>query len=240
VDDKGMTRSATILALVLTGSIGCSGLELGDEAGESETTSDASTGSGESTAGTDTTDTPDTADTTTSVEDTCLAACELQDQCAPDPFYGVADCVSDCTHEFEAAPLAEGCPAALSEFYTCVGGLTCAELDQIFETENNPCYDEVLAYDELCSEVVSCDLGGGGDDQGSYCSYQYDCYGGGLHRVECNAEAGCTCLLEGVEVGSCDQLYPALCEPLSGSNPNELNMQIVDRMQDCCGWVLEL
>ena len=168
-----------------------------------------------------------------------MAFCELQDQCEPDPFYSVADCLSDCAHEFEAAPGAEGCPVALSEFYTCVGGLTCAEFEQIFEVENNPCYDEVIAYDELCSEVVSCDIAGGGDEQGSSCSYQYDCYGGGLHEVECDAESGCTCLLEGVEVGSCDPLYPALCEPLDFSDPNVTNMQILDRMHDCCGWVLD-
>ena len=95
-----------------------------------------------------------------------------------------------------------------------------------------------MAFDELCYEALTCELIGGGDELGSYCTYQFDCYGSGKHRVEC-IDGGCVCLLDGVEVGSCDSLYPALCEPFDPTDPNQANATIVARLNECCGWMLE-
>jgi hypothetical protein len=182
----------------------------------------------------------DGTETETNPDATCQEFCTVQNQCDPDRWYTFEDCLDTCADEFEAAAATDECLPVLDEFYTCVAELTCEQFDVLFDDPENPCWDEVLAFDEICADALSCELSGGGDEQGSYCTYQYECYASGLHRVECYEDTGCTCLLKGVEVGSCDALYPSLCEPLMPENPNEANTQILDRMNECCGWALEI
>jgi hypothetical protein len=260
----GMNRARQFLGVgvVVVSVLGCSSSppletetsgETGSNTDASETghdttghreTGDTTTGhrdTGDTTTGhSETGQSETTGDTTGEGDDPCPALCQVQDECAPDPFFTYADCLAVCAMELEVAAGAPACPPALTELYTCVGGLTCEQFDVLWDDPEGPCFDGAVAFDEHCAEALTCELGGGGDEQGSYCSYQFDCYGSGLHRVECSAGTGCTCLVEGVEVGSCDELYPALCEPIDPVDPNQANMQILGYMNECCGWTLEI
>jgi hypothetical protein len=232
----GMIRIRHILGVSAVVVLGCTAPTLETDAGDESETDESETVETE----TDETDESETETETSSGDDPCPTLCMVQDECAPDPYYSYADCLDTCADEFEVAIGTPACLPALTEFYACVGGLTCEQFDVLFDDESGPCFPAAVEFEEQCGEALSCELSGGGDEQGSYCSYQFDCYGSGLHRVECSAETGCTCLLEGVEVGSCDALYPALCEPLDPVDPNQTNMQILGHMNECCGWALEI
>jgi hypothetical protein len=227
-----MVRVPHILGVgvVVASMLGCSGPPQADAGAETESgdaaQSEAELGDGTGETG--------------EIQDECLAFCQVETQCYPDPYFSYEDCLETCADEFAAADAAEGCPQALSDFYACVGDLSCAQRDVLWDDENGPCYENAVAFDELCSEALNCELFGGGAELGSYCTYQFDCYGSGKHRVECTAETGCTCSIDQVEVGSCDSLYPALCEPFDGTNPDQANSTIIERMNDCCGWALEI
>jgi hypothetical protein len=180
------------MGVVIVGVLGCSGPPPEtDEGGESETAND------ESETANDESETANDESGTDGEADLCPTFCQVQDECDPDPYYTYADCLDTCATEFEVAEGTNECLPALTEFYACVAELSCEQFDVLFDDPAGPCYAAAVAFDESCSEVLSCELGGGGDEQGSYCTYQFDCYGSGLHRVECFAETGCTCLVDG-------------------------------------------
>jgi len=231
-----MIRVPQILGVgvVVVSMLGCSGPPLVDAGAETESESE----SGD--AAPSEAELSDESGESGEIEDECVTFCQVVDQCDPDPYYSHEQCLEDCADEFAAADAAEGCPQALSDFYACIGDLTCAQFDVLFDDENGPCYEHAVVFDELCSEALNCELIGGYDELGSWCTYEFDCYGSGKHRVECTAETGCTCSIDEVEVGSCDTLYPALCEPFDPTDPNHANGTIIERMNDCCDWALEI
>ncbi|HLT36110.1 MAG TPA: hypothetical protein VK034_07485 [Enhygromyxa sp.] len=166
--------------------------------------------------------------------DPCEAFCEIYLECWPDPGYPMAECLVDCAEELEISSNYEGCAESLGELFLCFGGLTCEQFEMPGD-RSYPCAEQEAAVDVACADA-ECGVGGGGDEQGTYCSYQYSCYTSGLHRVECTQEGSCTCLIDDVEVGSCDQLYPALCEPFAFEEGETV---IIERLNQCCGWELE-
>ncbi|MFV8753022.1 hypothetical protein ACNOYE_20945 [Nannocystaceae bacterium ST9] len=214
-----------------------------DASDESETSGESEQGSDGETTDVDTSsddasevgDSTDGDTTTGEPEDPCVGYCQLEQQC--DPEFDYAACLGWCGDEVAAAE-GTACEPALSEFHACLSGLSCGEFNAIFDDPEGPCFDAVVAFDDLCGELLTCELSGGGDIEGSFCSYQYECHASALHRVECDAE-GCVCLIDGVEVGSCDQLYPEICEELD-PDPDTAVMVTVERMNECCGWQLEV
>jgi hypothetical protein len=223
---------------VVVSVLGCSGPPLADSGGGAESESDTQS---ELETETGTEAEAELGDETGGPEEEgpCVAYCRAEELCDPDPHYDYERCLEVCAKELVAAETVDGCPLALDSFYECIGELSCEQFGELWDDEDGPCYQKALVFDELCYEALTCELIGGADDPGSFCLYQYDCYGSGKHRVDCTAETGCICSIDDVEVGSCPSLYPALCEPADWQDPTQANAAIIERLEDCCGWELE-
>lgn len=166
----------------------------------------------------------------------CQSWCAVEQDCDPRPGWSYEECASYCEDEIAASEMIIGCVPAAETFYGCMGSLSCEEYEQWLMSMSPPfpCSDEQIAWEQIC-EGLECGLFSGIAEDASFCEYHYECFDSGEHVVDCDP-SGCTCSIDAEIVGECDELYPALCEPLV----EDVNETIVDRMNGCCGWALEI
>lgn len=213
-DDGGYFVTATE-----TGSGTASSSTAATTEGSGDTT--VGTGSGSETEGTASSSGGSEESSTTdsgspSLEEACQAYCDVLTLCFPDE-PPPPDCVGFCVEEGTEVPSA-GCGEAIVDFYSCLGDLSCEQI----QGERPVCVEEELALDEICSEG-ECFVGVGGGE--TECAYTESCPDVDL-EMSCNTET-CTCLENGVEVGSCDAM--GVCAEGFG--------MLAEYATTCCGFV---
>lgn len=202
-----------------TGSGTGNGSTGGDATEDPGTTSATSSGpetgdSGSSSGGSEESSTTDPG--SPGLEEACQAYCDVLTMCFPDE-PPPPDCVGLCVEEGSEVGTAE-CGEAIVDFYSCLGGLSCEQL----QGERPVCVEEELALDEVCSDG-ECFVGVGGGE--TECAYTESCPDVDL-EMSCDTET-CTCLENGVEVGSCDAM--GVCAEGFG--------MLAEYATTCCGFV---
>jgi len=189
------------------------GTESGSETQGSETTANETSSTD---TGTDTTDTGTTGDPLT--EELCTQACAVVIDCMGD----IPNCVEECIAQHEA--LDAECLGFEQALTSCIAGLTCDELNQFFESspEPYPCQAEEAQVCDSPACSVSVGMGQNPED----CSIEYMCPDQPTYAVDCNVD-GCTCLVDGAEVGGCSNALD-----VCGSDGD------VGPINDCCGFDL--
>ncbi len=214
-----------------TGSTGETG---SGETGSGETGSGSTgeTGSGE-TGSTDETGTPgETGSGSTGETDTgpdtggeglCATWCGVLADCN----LGDAACVGDCETELaELMQSAPECFAAQVGLLECASGLDCGAIQLLFEEGiGGVCQEASDVEAEACG---GCGFGTAFGGNPGECLFDYECGGEPHFQVECDGTV-CTCLEDGVSVGSCDAV--PLCMAIEG-NPG------FTAVNECCGWTL--
>jgi hypothetical protein len=105
------------------------------EPGASDTSANPPTGGEPTGAATGTASTTDTGDVP-NLDEACIAACETLIGCDDRPF---DECVASCKDSFR-----ETCSDLAAQYFSCVAGLTCPELD---DEESNACFPWIEQLD---------------------------------------------------------------------------------------------
>jgi hypothetical protein len=151
------------------------------------------------------------------IVEACTGACDLIDSC--EGGVSIPDCVDGCVqqHIDYEDPACTAAELALTE---CVADLTCEQFEQLIEEapEPFPCQTELEATcgGQLCTVDV-----GLGENPGE-CEVSVSCEGQPEESVSCDGIT-CTCYVDNVEVGSCDDAIGVCGDP----GPNA--------MDACCG-----
>jgi hypothetical protein len=157
------------------------------------------------------------------LEAACTAACEKFFECIPRaPFPDVESCTQDCV---DSSGSGEMCVAASTAFNSCLGEMTCEQLETAFDTEVfGPCQDEFDVIEGGCQDQL-CEGFAGGDGMGS-CSIGQLCPDTPAQEFRCEGDT-CTCLVDDQPQSECPA--PAgFCE----LGVDEQNMAAFE----CCGF----
>lgn len=151
------------------------------------------------------------------IVEACTDACNLIDSCEGE--ISIPDCVDGCVeqHIDYEDPACTAAELALTE---CVAGLTCEQFQQLVEEapEPLPCQTEMEA---TCGgQLCTVDLGVG--ENPGECEVSVSCEGQPEESVICDGTS-CTCYVDNVETGSCDDAVGVCGDP----GPNEIDA--------CCG-----
>ncbi len=198
--------------------------ESADESSESVgETSEETSEPGDSTDSTDeSTDggTEETGEPDPDTVEACMAGCAVFAQCGGQ----LPGCVEECVGEVSG--LDAECILAANEFFNCIGELTCEEFQQLEEGEPEPypCQEEETIYSECAGGGDCLATIGQGENPGE-CSVSIECPDEPEYAAECNGDT-CICLMDGVEVGSCENAQSVCDEPGS------------EALVACCGFPL--
>ena len=220
------TRSALAALLFLGSSVGCPSVESPNEANDTGGASTDTTGPAGPTGDPDTTTgglqtssgdrgSEDTSADSSSgepgseLEQACQATCDVTEMCSPESLPD--DCVEFCLNELPETDDPE-CTAQLVELYNCYGSSTCEEL------MGNPCSEQSDVVDQICG---TCFIDATITD--GLCEYQALCFELD-QRMNCDP-MGCTCIDDGIEVGSCGPIDA--CDDL---------LEISAYAMECCGF----
>lgn len=148
------------------------------------------------------------------VEAACEAYCDNLELCFPEE-PPPEDCVDFCIEEASETK-DEACSAAIAELFACFGSLTCEQL----EGEEEVCVEEENAVTEICDGQECIGGIGVGEEE---CSYTLSCPK--LEQeMNCDTQT-CTCVENGVEIGSCDAM--GVCEDIE---------ELANYVDICCGF----
>lgn len=151
----------------------------------------------------------------------CEALCDTLVACGieVDPDDG---CAAGC--EAELDELRGDCRAVTEVEHACFAGLACDVLDEALHGGGpHPCVG--ASHDvELACGPESCNVGGGGDEMGSFCQLNIDCPNQPALEMKCDMQT-CTCTEDGVMTGSCDAA--GVCDDLN---------TIAEFAPGCCGF----
>ncbi len=202
------------LTLILTACPRTSTEEGGDDIGETDESSGVTDEASDSSDSSD----GETGDDNPATLEACEAACDVYTQCSQ-PLPG---CVEGCL--FSVADLSAECVSEWTQLYECIGGLTCEEFDQFVagEPDPYPCA-AVDAISRECTTNVFCSVTVIPSE--TDCNIRIKCPAEPVYSVDCT-EAGCTCFIDGVESGTCDDPLGVCGDPIS------------DTPQACCGFPL--
>lgn len=201
-----------------------------DEVGESESsTSETGESSTSETGESETSETGESSTSETGGEaGPCAALCEHYASC------GVGDpaCVEECEAELaEVESLADElpeCAPAYLALYACLVGLSCEEIVQVFEEGFSPTCDASFEQvDQACGG--ECGTGTAISPDPGVCSFDHNCAGEPVYAIECDGST-CSCLVDGVEVGSCEAV--SFCSGL------DVEPDPLVQANECCGWSL--
>lgn len=163
------------------------------------TTEDGGSATTTTTTTTSATETSDTTDGDPDIMQLCATWCGKNAACnrESDP----DGCVADCVGELGGGePL---CADATKEMLACMLDMTCEEFAAFIDKdEPGPCAPELDAVENACADEV-CTASGGGNPDGTECSYSVDCPDQPFREVQCDADT-CTCLEDGKKVGTCE------------------------------------
>lgn len=140
-DTTGNDSSETLGPVVTstdtpTGSTTTEATDTGDTPTEPPTTGTTDTTTGTSTAGPPAT-----------LPEACAATCDAQLACELLPPEALEQCNIGCNDAEQPGTI---CAGLLAELWTCVAGLSCADLEQFVHVEPTTCLDQVFAHDDAC------------------------------------------------------------------------------------------
>lgn len=189
----------------------------GDSTGEGESTHTSAPGSESAGEHGETSASETTATGGESNEDACMAACANYEMCGM-PLEG---CMDGCLAQIEQFEPGE-CQDAEVALLDCIAGLTCEEVEVFYEGEAEP-----APCEEQAANLCYCGIMIEGSENPGECSFEYSCTNGEVHAIACDGTI-CTCLENGLEVGSCEAVdfcSSVAGDPLAGANA-------------CCDWAL--
>ena len=181
--------------------------------GTSNGSTDGDSGSGDSGSG----DSGD--ESTTSVEppspfvEACVAFYGGYLDCIGKPGYTDEQILVICTEYEGYLEMYYGgeCLGPQTEFMSCLSELSCKEIAMDLPPEGELCSKEYIAGNAACPELFSfCDGGAGGGGDGTCTIEAFGCLDGSDYSVQCNATT-CTCMIDGMGVGSFDSPGPDAC-----------------------------
>jgi len=187
-------------------------------ASASATSLDGSDDGTADTGGSDGTDTGDSG-SESGTSSLCEEFCAKGAECGEAP--GEEMCPMFCVEGLEAGPECGGAFAALLE---CSLGMTCEEYVALIEGDDpGPCAEEFAAQMKACAGEV-CEVGVGGNPDGTACGYTVSCPDTMTMTMDCDVQT-CTCLLGDEVVGECPA--EGVCEDFEG---------IEAKAEECCGF----